>query len=358
MAAGDAVARVFGGPQDVEWAIEADGAPLLLQSRPVTTEVRGAPRGPIYGPGPIAETFPEPLTELEHDLWVPPLRDGVREAVLLAGAATRAEVEASEVVVNVAGHVAIDLRLAGVIRPKRGVLQRLNPVPASRHLRHAWKVGRLRAALPSLAEKLLDRIDADLGEVPALSELTSRQLVALFHRGHVVLRSLHAHEILMGLLTDVGTNAMTGASIALRVLAEARREELTDQEILERSPVVLALAPPRVAPRPELPSNAVFVHLGTDQESDNDNGILREALRLRVRWVQELTGRAAWELGVRLDRVRRPGRPEHDPPHDARSRRGRLHEASGRGPRARQDAPARLRRAAARPVPALRPGPR
>ena len=104
----------------------------------------------------------------------------------------------------------------------------------------------------------------------------------------------------MGLLTDVGTNAMTGASIALRVLAEARREELTDQQILERSPVVLALAPPRVAPRPELPSNAFFVHLGTDQESDNDNGILREALRLRVRWVQELTGRAAWELGVRL----------------------------------------------------------
>ena len=32
----------------------------------------------------------------------------------------------------------------------------------------------------------------------------------------------------------------------------------------------------------------------------SDNGILREALRLRVRWVQELSGRAAWELGERL----------------------------------------------------------
>ena len=42
------------------------------------------------------------------------------------------------------------------------------------------------------------------------------------------------------------------------------------------------------------------MHLGADAESGNDNGILREALRLRVRWVQELTGRAAWELGVRL----------------------------------------------------------
>jgi pyruvate,water dikinase len=32
----------------------------------------------------------------------------------------------------------------------------------------------------------------------------------------------------------------------------------------------------------------------------SDNGILREALRLRVRWVQEVSGRAAWELGERL----------------------------------------------------------
>ena len=62
-----AVASTFGGPQDVEWAIGRDETLWLLQSRPVTSEVRGAP-GPIYGPGPVAETFPEPLTELERDL--------------------------------------------------------------------------------------------------------------------------------------------------------------------------------------------------------------------------------------------------------------------------------------------------
>src|SRR5262249_57575092 len=73
------VASVFGGPQDVEWAINPDGQLWLLQSRPVTTEIRGVPRGPIYGPGPVAETFPSPLTELEVDLWVPPLREAVRE---------------------------------------------------------------------------------------------------------------------------------------------------------------------------------------------------------------------------------------------------------------------------------------
>ena len=69
------VMKVFGGPQDTEWAIHTDGKLLLFQSRPITTEIRGVPRGPIYGPGPVAETFPEPLTELEQDLWVPPLRD-------------------------------------------------------------------------------------------------------------------------------------------------------------------------------------------------------------------------------------------------------------------------------------------
>lgn len=302
VALSDSVARVFGSPQDVEWAIEHDGRLVLLQSRPVTTEVRGVPVGPIYGPGPVAETFPEPLTELEHDLWVPPLRDAVGEAVLIAGAATRTEVAQSKVVVNVGGRIAIDLSLAGVLRTRPTLLQRLNPVPATRRLGAAWRVGRLRAALPVLAERLLDRVDDDLAAVPSLDELSSRQLLALFHRGHVVLRSLHAHEILMGILTNVGGNQMTGASIALRVLAEARREGLSDQEVLERSPVVLALTPPRIAYRPELPVDSFAPHLGTDSDNDNDNdnGILREALRLRVRWVQELTGRAAWELGVRL----------------------------------------------------------
>ena len=110
------VERVFGGPQDVEWAVGVDGHLWLLQSRPVTTEIRGVPVGPVYGPGPVAETFPEPLAELEHDLWVPPLRDAVREAVLLAGIVTPKEVGGQRGHRVVGGHVAIDLRLAGEIR--------------------------------------------------------------------------------------------------------------------------------------------------------------------------------------------------------------------------------------------------
>jgi rifampicin phosphotransferase len=296
----DTVASVFGGPQDVEWAINPDGQLWLLQSRPVTTEIRGVPRGPIYGPGPVAETFPSPLTELEDDLWVPPLREAVREAVRLAGAATHAEVEASEVVVSVDGHVAIDLRLAGEIKPKHKLLQKLNPVTGFRSLRGAWTVGRLRSALRRLAENLLDRTDADLEAVPPLTDLTSRQLIALLHRSRVILRALHAHEILIGMLTDTGGNRMTGASVALRVLAEARQDGLTDKEILARSPTVLALTAPRVAPEPELPAEATALNVTTGCQACGDDGITREALRLRVRWLQEVSGRAAWELGERL----------------------------------------------------------
>jgi phosphohistidine swiveling domain-containing protein len=296
----DRVASVFGGPQDVEWAIMPDKQLWLLQSRPVTTDVRGVPRGPVYGPGPVAETFPSPLTELEDDLWVPPLREAVREAVLLAGSARPAQVDESEVVVCVDGHVAIDLFLAGEIRPKRTIWQVLNPVPAIRRLRAAWRVGRLRSALPKLAENLLDRTDADLEAVPPLTELTTRQLTALLHRSRVILRALHAHEVLIGMLADTGGNRMTGASVALRVLAEARQDGLSDKEILARSPTVLALAPPRVAPEPELPEEATALHVTTDCQGCSDDGIIREALRLRVRWVQEVSGRAAWELGVRL----------------------------------------------------------
>jgi rifampicin phosphotransferase len=300
MALSTNVANVFGGPQDVEWAIGTDKQLWLLQSRPVTSEIRGAPRGPIYGPGPVAETFPAPLTELERDLWVPPLREAVAEAVILAGVATPADVKASQVVVCVDGHVAIDLRLAGEIRSRRTIVHRLNPVPAARELRGSWRVGRLRAALPRLAEHLLDRTDADLEAVPPLTDLTSRQLIAMLHRSRAILRALHAHEILMGMLTDTGGNRMTGASVALRVLAEARQDGLSDKEIVARSPSVLALTGPRVAPEAELPEEAMAVYVAPGCKVCSDNGILREALRLRVRWVQEVSGRAAWELGERL----------------------------------------------------------
>ena len=297
------MASVYGTPQDVEWAIATDKQLWLLQSRPVTTEIRGVPRGPIYGPGPVAETFPSPLTELENDLWVPPLREAVREAVVLAGSATAADVAASDVVVCVDGHVAIDLRLAGEIKTEDADDQQVEPDPRgsspARSVEGRAGCARRCPAWPSTcstAPTLISRRSRQLGE------LTSRQLIALLHRSQAILRALHAHEILIGMLTDTGGNRMTGASVALRVLAEARQDGLDDKEILARSPAVLALTGPQVAKAPVLPEEAATLYIPTADSCQrcSNNGILREALRLRVRWVQELSGRAAWELGERL----------------------------------------------------------
>lgn len=293
-------ADVFGGPQDVEWAVESDDHIVLLQSRPVTSEVRGTPSGPIYGPGPVAETFPEELGRLESDLWVPPLRDAVGRALVLSGAATEHQLQGPDLVVDIGGRIAIDLQRTGEARPRPTLLQRLNPIPPARRLRSAWRVGRLRAALPALADDLLDRTDADLEQVPPIAELTSRQLVALIGRGREVLRSLHAHEILLGLLAGADEQRLTSASVALRVLAEGRKDGLDDPTILGRSPVVLALTAPRVAGTVELPPDVLTPDIGGGGGVGSDAGVLREALRLRVRWVQELTGRAAWALGQRL----------------------------------------------------------
>lgn len=295
------VSNVFGGPQDIEWAIDRDGRLWLLQSRPVTTEARGVPSGPVYGPGPIAETFPEPLSTLESDLWIPPLRSAVRATLRLIGAATDSELDASEIVVDIGGHVAIDLALAGEIGTP-ATRPGLNPLSAARHLGRTWRLGRLRAALPHLAASLLDRADRDLEALPALGELTDRQLLAVLHRTRAALHAVHAHEILMGMLTDTGETRMTGASLALRILVEARRDGITDAEIVRRSPAVLALTAPRIGPGCVLPPDPTAVDLGGDSTSGNDNGLLREALRLRVRWLQELSGRVAWELGQRLHR--------------------------------------------------------
>ncbi len=299
--AGARLAEVFDGPQDMEWAV-VDDQLLVLQSRPVTTEIRGIPHGALFGPGPVAETFPEPLSRLEADMWVPPLDAAVHEALVLSGAYRREELDGRDLVVEIDGWVAIDLEATGETSRDPSLGERLSPVKRIRRLRSAWRVGRLKAALPFLVDQLVDRVDTDLDVVPDLSELSSRQLVALIARTRDALRSLHAHEILMGLLSDPGAAAFTGASVALRVLAESRRDGFTDLQIIARSPVVLALAPPRVASVPSLPTSTVSPDVA-DVPALPDTQVRRETLRLRVRWLQELSGQAAWKLGERLQGV-------------------------------------------------------
>ncbi len=286
----------FGGPQDIEWAIEADGSVVLLQSRPITAlgdEARAA--GPVFGPGPVAETFGLPLRPLEEDLWVAPLRDAIREALALAGATPARQLRGSPIVVTVGGRVAVDLDLLGLTRRRRSVLRKLDPRPPARRLKAAWRVGRLKVALPGLADDLVARVDADLRSLPDLSILPTADLVRLLRRSHQTLVALHGHEVLAGLLLEESDERPTAASAALRILAE-RAPELEDAQLVAAHPVLLSLVPPHIDTELQLPPPPPALPAA----SDGDAVAARESLRLRVRWVQELTARAALVLGHRL----------------------------------------------------------
>ncbi|HMG42743.1 MAG TPA: PEP/pyruvate-binding domain-containing protein [Acidimicrobiales bacterium] len=301
-------AELFGGPQDIEWALEHDGRLVLLQSRPITTvgaEAQAA-TGPVLGPGPLAETFPVALSPLEEDLWIPPLRDGLRIALELLGATSARRLGASPVVVALGGRPAVDLELLGLSPVRRPWYARLDPRPPARQALAAWRVGRLRAALPSLAGDILREIDTDLRSVPRLDTLTSADLLGLMERSAEALRSLHGYEVLAGQLLSADTTAPTAASRALAVLSTARGvgAEVDDESLLAENPVLLSLLPPRIGTPPALPAAPTGPRAAASStEADPDDpATRREALRLRVRWVQELTARAALALGAELVR--------------------------------------------------------
>lgn len=309
-------AAAFGGPQDVEWARTEPGTFWLLQTRPVTAvaERSGAADGPRFGPGPVAETFPDPLGPLEEDLWVPPLRRALAESLRLTGAASRRRLESSPVLISVEGRVAADLDATGVAAGPATLWSRLDPRPPIRRLRAAWTVGRLRAALPGLAADVTAAVDAELTAVGPLGALTDDDLLLLLRRAGEALTAVHGYEMLAGLLP---ASPLTAASLALEALRAGRAEDLRDDEIVARWPEVLALSAPAVTGSPRLPGATPPAIAGTavDQAAVaapaapsapapavrplHELGP-REALRLRARWLHELTARVALELGRRL----------------------------------------------------------
>jgi phosphohistidine swiveling domain-containing protein len=290
-----------GSPQDIEWAVGPDGTLWLLQSRPITTII-GRPTGPLYGTGPLAETFPEVLSPLERELWLDPLRTGLTEALALTGAAPRRRLVASPVVIDVAGRPAVDLGLLGDERPG-GLLRKLDPRPPARRVRAAWQVGRLTRALPAIAADVVADVDHDLAEVPPVADLSDDDLLTLLDTTSEALAVVHGWEALAGLLVDVGPGAVTAASVGLAAAARARLEGVPAAEVAIAAPTALALVPPRVGPGAVVPAvsatAAPTVPSGWLDDVD-PAAVAREALRLRTRWLQELGGRAAWELGVRL----------------------------------------------------------
>jgi rifampicin phosphotransferase len=292
-------ALLFGSPQDIEWGLDENGCLWLLQSRPVTAAAAPAAlRGPVLGPGPVAETFPDPLGPLEEDLWVPPLRLALTESLHLTGAASRRRLASSSLVVTVGGRVAADLGLLGALPGPRSRWSRLDPRPPFRRLRAAWTVGRLRAALPGLAASVTASVDAELTAVPALGGLPDGDLLLLLRRAGDALVTVHGYEMLAGLLPAPTRSA---ASVALDALAVGRAESLADPDVVAARPIVLALLPPSITAASRLPAGRPA--LGGDLSSSHlrfDDLGPREALRLRARWLQELDVRVALELGRRL----------------------------------------------------------
>ena len=317
-------ATAFGGPQDIEWAIDDDGAVWLLQSRPITTTT-GKPTGPVLGAGPLAETFPDPLSPLEADLWLAPMREGLEHALGLTGTMSARALRRSPVARQIDGWAVANLEALGSVPPRHRILRKIDPRPGARKLRAAWRVGRLARALPAIGRDVVAQVDGDLLDVPRLDDLSNAALLAVLDNGRTTLRALHGYEALSGMLVPEASTGVTAASIAMSALAEARAEDVDIDDLTRHNPVVLALTPPRVGPDATLstidlrttaasagalsPGTGRTAGLGTGAtvaapvapvpDPDGD-AVVREALRLRARWVQELTARAAWQLGCRL----------------------------------------------------------
>lgn len=295
-------ARAFGGPQDVEWAFGPDDRLWMLQSRAVTATGDGAlARGPVLGPGPLAETFPEPLARLELDLWAAPLRAAVATAIGATGAVPARRLARSPVIAAVGGRLAADLELFGTVPPGGRVKRWWKPLAAGRRLIVASRVGRLRAVLPTLSAGVARQADADLTAVGPLRELDDCDLVDLLCRLRQELIALHGHEVLAGMLLPAGESRPSLPAVALETLRRGRADGLADGAVAARNPVVLALAPPAISPTGTVTLPAM-VGGGAALDSHGSVGELgcRDALRLRSRWAQELGARAAGELGNRL----------------------------------------------------------
>ena len=335
--------EVFDGPQDIEFGFDDHGRLWLFQSRPITAMAARPARGArLLGPGPVAESLPDQLEPLEEDLWVTPMARGLAAALDIGGTVPRRLLRAVPVVTAVGGRAAADLLLLGTVPPRHRWLALLNPAPGGRRLAAAWRTGRLVSALPGLAVDLVADVDRRLAETPPPADLPSTGLASTLRWTRTTLVALHAQESLAGALLHESPAGRVGgdrtaAGAALTALADARARGLSDEHVVTAEPVVLALTAPSLRGRIRLPAAASTpVREGgaegsggtpraghrpaPDEQGRTANVTVvrpfrrpvdrpaatapvlppREALRLRVRWVQELQVRLVREGARRL----------------------------------------------------------
>ena len=198
-------AQTFGGPQDIEWAIDAGGTHRAAAEPPDHRRRRRGSGRPARcsGPGPVAETFGLPLRPLEVDLWVDPMRDGVREALRITGARSPRQLRRSPAVVTVGGRVAADLDLLGLVPRRRSLWSRINPRPPG-PASEGCMAGRAAARRPAGAGRRRARRGRrrPRARCRRSTTLTDAELVRLLRRSRQTLPALHGHEVLAGMLLD------------------------------------------------------------------------------------------------------------------------------------------------------------
>ena len=320
------------------------GTLWLLQARPITAL---APRrGTVLGPGPVAETFPEPLAQLEQDLWLDPLREGLREALRLAGTSSTKALERSPLAVAVDGSAAVDLDLLGVDPAPGGFLRKLDPRPPARRLRAAWRVGRLRASFADLGRR---RRAAGRRRPPRRAR--ARRSSPTTSCSRCCATASASSRACTATRRSPGSSCPTPtppASPARRWPCRPwpRPAPRASRCATSSSAIPSCWRSCRRASGPSRCSTASTASTSPRRTTAADvepdaTAVAREALRLRVRWVQELTGRAAWELGRRLVDVGDPAvARRHPPAHPRRAhRRGPAPHGAGRSPRAASSPP-------------------
>lgn len=304
--------QVLGSPQDIEWAIDRAGRLIVLQSRPVTAIAgrAAAAVSPRLGAGPVAETFPRPLTTLERELWMMPLRDGITRALDASRAVSVRDLDRSPVVDTVDGRVVVDLDLLGVLE-QRDAHRWRHPIGAARRLRAAWTIGALRATMPARAARLVADVDAWLISIGPLHGMSDRQLVGLLVDARDWLGVAHTEEVLCGMLLDGHDRASDDgpnvAGTALAVWKAGAAIGMSIEHLVAMHPVVLALWPPSIVEnQPRRAESAATMsddpHRIVDRASELPP---RDALRLRIRWLHELQVRVARTLGARWSTVQR-----------------------------------------------------